>query len=221
MTKQTGIRVLLADDHAVLRAGLRALLNAEPDIEVVGEAANGEEAVTQVAVLKPDIVVMDLTMPGMSGLDAIDHIVREHFDTQVLVLTMHAEEQYILRVLESGASGYVLKKQADEDLIAAIRQVYRGKPYLYPDATRILMEHYRHEETEQPTSRLELLSDREREVLELAAQGYTSREIGQMLHISHKTVDTYRQRLMEKLDLHHRVDLVQFALQHGLLTADE
>jgi two-component system response regulator NreC len=216
------IRVLIADDHAVLRAGLEALLNAEPDIEVVGEAADGEEAIRQVEVLEPDVVVMDLTMPHMNGLDAIDHIARRHLDTRILVLTMHEEEQYLMRVMESGAVGFVLKKQADIDLIEAIRQIYKGHVYLGPDATRMLMDYYRHERAEEEmTSQLDLLSEREREVLQLTAEGYTSREIGQQLHISHKTVDTYRQRLMEKLDLHHRVDLVKFALHHGLLTASE
>lgn len=217
-------RVVLADDHAVLRAGLRALLNVEPDIEVVGEAANGEEAIERVAELSPDVIVMDLTMPGVSGLDAIARITSQYLDTRVLVLTMHAEEQYIVQVIQSGAAGYVLKSAADTDLIDAIRQVVLGKTYLYPDAAHILVEHYRHRdqpERRAPEDSLSTLSEREREVLTFTARGYSSREIGEMLFISGKTVDTYRQRLMEKLDLHHRADVVQYALRKGLLEADD
>lgn len=216
----TPIKVLLADDHAILRAGLKALLEAESDIEVVGEAANGVQAIQQVARLKPDVVVMDITMPDMNGLEATRQIAERFLDTKVLVLTMHAEEQYVLEVLEAGGEGYVLKSAADDDLIDAIRQVSQGKPYLYGDTTQILLEHYRQRRSTGQTvlqNSLELLSEREREVLKLTASGYSSREIGEMLYISPKTVDTYRQRLMEKLDLHHRVDLVQYALRKGLL----
>lgn len=216
------VRVLLADDHAVLRAGLRALLNAEPDIEVVGEAADGAEAVKQVEALCPDLVVMDLAMPGMSGLEAIEQIATRFLDTKILVLTMHAEKQYVLRVIKAGGSGYVLKSAADTELIEAIRQIHAGKAYLYPDAAQVLLEHYQRDETEEveegvAADSLDLLSPREREVLQLTALGYSSREIGTQLHISPKTVDTYRQRLMNKLDLHHRVDLLQYALSRGLI----
>lgn len=216
------IQVVLADDHAVLRAGLRALLNVEPDMEVVGEAANGQEAIERVAELAPDVIVMDLTMPGLSGLDAIAQIASQHLDTKVVVLTMHAEEQYIVQVIQCGAAGYVLKSAADTDLIDAIRQVVQGKTYLYPDAAHILVEHYRHqgEHRREEEDSLDLLSDREREVLTYTARGYSSREIGEMLFISDKTVETYRRRLMEKLDLHHRSDVVQYALRKGLLEAD-
>lgn len=218
------IRVVLADDHAVLRAGLRALLNVEPDIEVIGEASDGKDAIHQVEALEPDVIVMDLSMPGTSGLDAIEQITSRHLDSKVLVLTMHSEEQYILQVIQYGAAGYVLKSAADNDLIDAIRQVAQGKTYLYPEAAHILIEHYRRKEREQNASAedgFSSLSEREREVLAYTARGYSSREIGSMLFISAKTVDTYRQRLMEKLNLHHRVDLVQFALRKGLLESVE
>ncbi len=217
------IRILLADDHAVLRAGLRALLNAEPDMQVIGEAGDGNETIQQVEAFHPDVVVMDLSMPGMSGLDALDYITAHFFDTKVLVLTMHAEKQYILRVIEAGGSGYVLKSAADTDLIDAIRQVYKGKSYLYPDAAQVLLEHYRQQTAHPDTpgkDEADALSEREREVLILTAQGYTSREIGEKLFISPKTVDTYRQRLMEKLNLRNRVELVQYALRKGLLEAE-
>lgn len=213
------INILLADDHAVLRAGLRALLNAEPDMSVVGEAGDGESAIRQVKNLSPDVVVLDLSMPGMNGLDVLEHITAVYFDTKVLVLTMHTEKQYIVRVIEAGGAGYVLKSAADRDLVDAIRQVHRGKTYLYPEAAQVLLDHYRQQASRSaaPQDELDSLSEREREVLTLTAQGYSSREIGEKLIISPKTVDTYRQRLMEKLELHNRVALVQYALRKGLL----
>ncbi len=217
------INILVADDHAVLRAGLRALLNAEPDMTVVGEAGDGESALRQVKSLSPDVVVLDLSMPGMSGLDVLEQITSVYFDTKVLVLTMHTEKQYIVRVVEAGGAGYVLKSAADRDLVDAIRQVHRGKTYLYPDAAQVLLDHYRQQASRAaaPQDELETLSEREREVLTLTAQGYSSREIGEKLIISPKTVDTYRQRLMEKLELHNRVALVQYALRKGLLEVEE
>ncbi len=213
------INILLADDHAVLRAGLRALLNAEPDMSVVGEAGDGDSAIRQVKNLSPDVVVLDLSMPGMNGLDVLEHITAVYFDTKVLVLTMHTEKQYIVRVIEAGGAGYVLKSAADRDLVDAIRQVHRGKTYLYPEAAQVLLDHYRQQASRSaaPQDELDSLSEREREVLTLTAQGYSSREIGEKLIISPKTVDTYRQRLMEKLELHNRVALVQYALRKGLL----
>ena len=210
------IRVLLADDHAVLRAGLRALLSAEPDIEVVGEAADGQEAVALVERLKPDVVVMDITMPRLDGLRATRQITTHHPEIRVLVLTMHAEEQYLLQVLEAGGSGYVVKNSADRDLLEAIRVVHRGEAFLYPSATRMLLEAYRR--VERPgDGREHVLTEREEEVLRLTAEGYSNTEIAQRIYLSPKTVDTYRQRIMEKLGLHHRAELVRYALEHGLL----
>jgi two-component system, NarL family, response regulator NreC len=213
------IRVLLADDHAVLRAGLRALLSAEPDLEVVGEAGDGEEAVALTERLKPDVVVMDITMPRMDGLQATRRITERLPDTRVLVLTMHAEDQYLFRVIEAGGSGYVLKRSADTELMNAIRAVQRGEAYLYPSATRTLLEAYRRGDrsTETPTT----LTDREEEVLKLTAEGYSNTEIAQRIYLSPKTVDTYRQRIMEKLGLHHRAELVRYALDRGLLRPAE
>ncbi|MCC6804884.1 MAG: FAD-dependent oxidoreductase [Anaerolineae bacterium] len=210
------IRVLLVDDHGVLRAGLRAFLNAEPDIEVVGEAADGSEALRLVETLAPDIVVLDLTMPGISGLDTLQYLSDRNRGVKTLVLTMHSEEQYILRAIRAGSSGYVLKSAADVELIRAIRQVYAGEPYFYGPAMQLLLDYQRGFGT-QAEDRLEALSDREYEVLVLTVQGYSSREIGERLFISAKTVDTYRQRLMQKLGLNHRADLVQYALRKGLL----
>lgn len=214
------IRILLADDHAVLRAGLKALLNSEPDLTVVGEASNGREALAQIAVLRPDVVVLDLMMPEVKGLDIIEDCTQQYPDTRVLVLTMHADTQYIRHVMQAGGAGYVLKSAADTELIAAIRQIAQGNSYLTPGVTNVLLADYRdqHQEPEEkPPSELDLLSDREREVLIMTALGYSSKEMGEMLFISPKTVDTYRQRVMEKLNLERRADLVQYALKHELL----
>jgi two-component system response regulator NreC len=211
------IRILLVDDHAVLRAGLEALLGLEPDLDVVGKASTGEEAVERVHAVRPDVVVMDLGMPGMGGLEATRQIAASGTGARVLVLTSHAEEEYLLPVLEAGGSGYVKKTSADEDLISAIRIVARGEVFLYPAATKLLLNGFRKAEARGEASPLEELSEREREVLQLTAEGYSSVEAGKRLFLSPKTVDTYRSRLMQKLGLGHRADLVRFALDNGLL----
>lgn len=212
------IRVVLADDHVVLRAGLRALLEAEMGIEVVGEASTGDEAVDLVRELQPTIVVMDLSMPGSGGLEATRRIVALDLDSKVLVLTMHAEEEYLVPVLEAGASGYLTKTAADRSLIEAIRVIARGEVYLPPQATKLLLREYKAVGSgEGAPDPLHQLSMREQEVLALTAEGYSSKEIGEKLFISPKTVDTYRSRIMEKLGLNHRAELVRFALRAGLL----
>ena len=208
--------VLLVDDHAMFRAGIRALLEAEGAIEVIGEASSGDEAVDMVRELKPDVVVMDLSMPGSNGLEATRRISALGLDTHVLVLTVHAEEEYLLPVVDAGASGYLTKTSADTDLLEAIRVVARGQVSLPPKATSLLLKRYRASESEDSVG-LKALSDREREVLGLTAEGFSSREIGEKLFISPKTVDTYRGRIMEKLGLGHRSELVRFALRVGLL----
>ena len=211
------IRVLLVDDHAVLRAGLEALLGLEPDLEVVGKASTGEEAIERVGAVRPDVVIMDLGMPGMGGLEATRQIAAANSGARVLVLTSHAEEEYLLPVLEAGGSGYVKKTSADEDLISAIRTVARGEVFLYPSATKLLLNGFRKAEARGEASPVEELSEREREVLQLTAEGYSSVETGKKLFLSPKTVDTYRSRLMQKLGLAHRAELVRFALDNGLL----
>ncbi|HEX7238973.1 MAG TPA: response regulator transcription factor [Longimicrobiaceae bacterium] len=219
MTPET-IRVLLVDDHAVLRAGLRALLEAEPGIEVVGEAGTGEEGVARAGELRPDVVVMDLSMPGQGGLEATRSIAALDQGTRVLVLTMHGEEEHLLPVLEAGGSGYVNKRSADEELIEAIRTVARGDVFLYPSAAKLLLRGLKQKSEAGEEDPLDRLTDREREVLSFTVEGFSSSEIGKKLFISPKTVDTYRARIMEKLGLHHRSELVRFALRKGLLKAE-
>jgi two-component system response regulator NreC len=211
------IRILLVDDHAMFRAGIKALLESEERMDVVGEASSGDEAVDEVRGLKPDVVVMDLSMPGSNGLEATRRIAALGLDTRVLVLTVHAEEEYLVPVVEAGASGYLTKTSADKDLIEAIRVVSRGEVFLPPKATRLLLQQYKSAEHNEDLAGLHELSSREQEVLALTAEGFSSREIGKKLFISPKTVDTYRARIMDKLGLNHRSELVRFALRVGLL----
>jgi DNA-binding NarL/FixJ family response regulator len=216
----TPIRVVLVDDHPILRAGIAALLEYEKDLDVVGQASTGEEAIERVRTLRPDVVVMDIDMPGMGGLEATREVAALGLGARVLVLTSHAEADYLLPVLEAGGSGYVQKTRADDDLIAAIRVVARDEVFLYPSASKLLLRGFREAEEKGEASPLEELSAREREVLVLAAEGYSSNEIGKKLFLSPKTVDTYRARLMQKLGISHRSELVRFALKAGLLRAD-
>jgi DNA-binding NarL/FixJ family response regulator len=212
------IRVVLADDHAVVRAGLKAVLSAAPDIEVVGEARDGGDAIVQAERLAPDVVVMDLSMDGMDGATATREIVEKKLPTRVLVLTMHAEEDYLVPVLSAGAAGYLMKNAADRELVDAVRTVARGDMYIRPSAARILAQGItKKDPLEAERARFERLTDRERNVLRLTAQGYSAPEIGEQLFISPKTVDTYKQRIQEKLGIAHRSDYVQFALKLGLL----
>lgn len=213
------IRVILADDHAVVRAGLRAVLGAAPDIDVIGEASNGTEAVQLADTLDPDVVVMDLTMDGMDGTAATREIVAKHMRARVLVLTMHAEEDYLIPVLEAGAAGYLMKNAADRELVDAVRTVARGDMFIRPSAAKILAQGItKKDPLHADRARFERLTDREQNVLRLTAQGYSAPEIGERLFISPKTVDTYKQRIGDKLGLTHRAEYIAFALKLGLLT---
>jgi DNA-binding NarL/FixJ family response regulator len=210
------IKVLLADDHGIVRAGLHALLDAQRDIEVVGEASTADEAVELAAELEPDIIIMDISMPG-GGLEATRKIAKLELATRILILTIHAEERYLLPVLEAGGSGYVRKASLHTDLIDAIRTVFRGEVFLEPAATRMLLQGY----LDRASDGVEidpgkLLSEREREVLKLTAEGFTAQEIGDQLFLSPKTVETYRHRIMHKLGFSHRSELVRYALRAGL-----
>jgi len=215
------IRILLVDDHPIFRAGLRALLESQPDVQVVGEAGNGAEAIDRANELRPDIILLDISMPEVDGLEALRRMQADHVPGRVLVLTMHAENEYLFQVLESGGYGYVLKQGVDTDLFTAIRTVAAGDIFLYPSATALLLSRYREQkrtlEETADGSHPDGLSDREREVLSLTAQGYSSQEIGDQLALSAKTVETYRIRVMRKLNLRHRSDLVRYALRVGLL----
>lgn len=212
------VRVLLADDHAVVRAGLKAVLGTAKDIEVIGEAKNGREAVTMAERFKPDVVVMDLSMPELDGTAATKEIIEKGLSTRVLVLTMHAEDDYLVPLMEAGAAGYLVKSTADRELVDAVRAVARGDVYVRPAAARVLAKNLTKKDPAQAErERFEKLTQRERDVLRLVAQGYSAPEIGERLFISPKTVDTYKQRIQEKLGLAHRPDYVQFALKLGLL----
>ena len=216
------IRILVADDHPIFRAGLRALLDAQPDMRVVGEAGDGAEAVKRARELRPDVVLLDLSMPGMDGLTALRRMQAEGIQSRPLVVTMHAENEYLFQVLESGGYGYVLKQAVDTDLFEAIRTVAAGEVFLYPSATTLLLSRYLDTRQEGTDSGHEGgLSEREREALVLTAEGYSSQEIGDRLALSAKTVETYRTRVMRKLNLHHRSDLVQYALRTGLLRSHD
>jgi DNA-binding NarL/FixJ family response regulator len=213
------IRVVLADDHAVVRAGLKAVLRTARDIDVIGEAADGRSGVALVERLKPDVIVMDLSMGEMDGTAATKEIVSKGLPTRVLVLTMHSEEEYLVPLLEAGAAGYLVKSAADRELVDAVRAVARGDVYVRPAAARVLAKGLTQKDPRQAErDRFERLTDRERDVLRLTAQGYSAPEIGERLFISPKTVDTYKQRIQEKLGFGHRSDYVQFALKLGLLS---
>ncbi|MBK8988718.1 MAG: response regulator transcription factor [Chloroflexi bacterium] len=217
----TPIRILLADDHAVLRTGLAALLNARSDMTVVGEAADGAELLTLAEAAQPDVILLDLTMPRLGGLEALPLLRQRVPAARVLILTMHQDEGYLRRALKGGAVGYVLKKAADMELIAAIQAIMRGDMYVHPSMTRVLLEDITPERDNSARSdeadQWSTLSEREQEVLQLVALGHTSKEIADQLSVSAKTVDTYRARGMEKLGLRSRAALVRFALAKGLM----
>jgi two-component system response regulator NreC len=203
----------------VVRIGLRTLIEEEPDITVVGEADNGLAAIEQAHALHPDVIVMDISMPEMDGLEATRRIRTELPECHILILTVHAQERYLFPVLKAGGAGYVLKSTVDTELIDAIRTVARGGAFLYPAATRMLLEDYLGQLQSSPDQdAYESLSDREREVLKLLALGHTAAQAADILALSPKTVETYRMRIMQKLNLHSRVDLVQYALTRGLLS---
>ena len=215
----TKIRVLVTDDHAIVRDGICALLALTGDIEAVGEATNGREALEMVRKLAPDVVLMDIAMPLMDGLEATRRIHKESPHTKVIVLTQYEDREYVLPVIEAGASGFVSKTAASSELTSAIRSVYRGDSYLSPSIARLLVEDYREMAKvgkSQDTS--EQLTDREREILKLLAEGHSTPEIARMLVLSPKTVERHKTNLMGKLDIHNRLDLFKYALRKGIIT---
>jgi DNA-binding NarL/FixJ family response regulator len=214
------IRVLIADDHAVLRDGLKALLSMYDDVEVVGQAADGIEAIEQTVALKPDVVLMDIAMPRLGGLEAALEIRQRRLPTRVLVLTQYDNKEYVFQMLKAGAAGYVLKKAAGTELISAIRSVAAGDSFLYPSAARAVLDRYLGEASEaEEERRLDQITDREKEVLKLLAEGKSNREIAELLCLSEKTIMSHRASLMNKLDIHNRTGLVKFAIMAGLTTA--
>lgn len=212
------IRIVLVEDHTILREGLRALLSADPKFEIVGEADDGREAIRRVDKLAPDLVVMDLSMPRMTGMDAIREIKRRHPATKIIALTVHKAEEYLRTTLQAGADGYVLKDATHVELLLAIQNVLKGKTYLSPSVSDTVIEGYLEGKEDQvPNPRLGLLSPREREVLKLIAEGYKNKEIAADLFISLKTVEKHRANLMKKLDLHNAAALTSFAIEQGLV----
>jgi DNA-binding NarL/FixJ family response regulator len=211
-------RILIVENHALLRAGLCALLSARPEFEVVGEAANGHDAVAAARALEPDLVLMDISMPGMTGIEAIIDIKRRSPATRVIVVTMHKTEEYVQASLRAGASGYLLKDAGDEELRAAIRAVLAGKIYLSADVSGAIIERYLAGEQSVGTARrAQDLTHRERQVLKLIAEGHRNKYIAEYFSLSIKTVEKHRSNLMQKLDLHNSSMLTSYAIEHGLL----
>jgi two-component system response regulator NreC len=216
------IRVMIVDDHAILRAGLRMLVNAQADMEVVSEAPDGEKAVQEIRETKPDVTLLDLTMPRVGGMKALQEIARDCRDARVLILTMHDDPAYLRSALAAGASGYLLKRAVDSELIAAIRAVHRGGIFVDPRLASILVQDVLAKKGTKagPREPINILSDRELQVLQLVARGYSSAQIAKQIFVGVKTVETYRSRFAEKLGLRTRSDVIRFAVQMGLLTPE-
>ena len=211
------IKVFLADDHAVVREGLRMLLEVQKDIEVVGEASDGRQTIQQVKPLCPDVVIIDIAMPEMNGIEATAHILKECASTHVIILSMHATTEHIFQAINAGAKGYLLKESAGREIIDAVRAVHQGHRYLSEQISDIMVDDYFHKgKGTIPKSPVGLLSSREREVLQLVVEGKSSLEIAKTLNLSPKTVETYRSRLMTKLGIEDIPALVKFAIQHGI-----
>jgi two-component system response regulator NreC len=212
------LRVLIAEDHAIVREGIRRLLSAEPDIEVVGEAGDGEVAVDLAQSLRPDVVCLDVSMPRLNGMEATRRIKSLMPDVGIVILTMHEDEAYFYELVKAGASGYVLKRASARDLVDAVRAVASGHTFLHPVVARRLVTEFENRAArEDDRARFDGLTERERQVVRLIANGKTNREIAEILHISVKTVETHRTHIMEKLDLHDRAHLVRYAVRKGLI----
>lgn len=216
------IRLILADDHAVVRSGIRMLLEAQPDIEIVAEVESGRQAIEEVRKTRPDVVLMDVQMPELNGIEATQQIKKLAPETAILALTMHEDDQYFFEMLHSGASGYVPKRAAPDELVTAIRTVARGEIFLYPSlATRLVQDYLKRADGDDQPLVYDDLTPREREVLVLIAEGLTNAEIADKLVISVKTVDRHRENIMRKLNMHNRIDLVKYAIRTGLIELEE
>ena len=212
------IRVLLADDHKMIRAGLRLVLEQQPDVAVVGEADDGRQAVAQAAEMKPQVVVMDVGMPNLNGIEAAAQIKEAQPETSIVMLSMHSDEGYILRALRAGATGYILKDSAEADLVAAVRAVAEGKSFFSPKVSKILLEDYmRKLRKTGAEDSYDLLSAREREILQLVAEGKSSKEVANLLHLSVYTVETHRANIMQKLNLRGMPELILYAVRKGIV----
>ena len=211
------IRIIIVDDHTILRDGLRALLSNESDFEVVAEAMDGRAALEAARQFHPDVILMDIAMPLLNGLEATEQIIRANHCTKVLILSAHESEEYIRRALAVGASGYLLKDTATREVIDAIRAVHAGETILSPAVTRLVIEDYLRWGDIQPTETSDGLTPREREVLQLIAEGYTNKQIAEILCISIKTVQAHRGNLMSKLDLHNQAELIKYAIQKKII----
>lgn len=215
------IKVLLAEDHTLVRKGIRSLLDNEPSIEVIGEAEDGREAIEKVESLSPDVVLMDITMPHLNGLDATRQIKKFFPEVKVLALTMYTNEEYIFQILEAGASGYLVKRSAPGELLSAIEAAYRGDTFLSPSISKTVVEEYlRHTGQSGTDDALQTLTLREREVLQLIAEGASIHDIAEKLNITIKTVGVHRVNLMKKLDIHTTIDLVKYAIRKGIISLD-
>jgi two-component system response regulator NreC len=213
------LRILLADDHTLMREGLRKIIEAQPGWEVVAEADDGRGAVRQALELKPDLVIVDLAMPQLSGVDAIQQIVRRLPSTRVLVLSMHADEVYVTRALKAGAHGYLVKDSAGTDLLKAVAALAQRKSFFSPAVSRVMLDDYVRQLTERGiTDRYDTLSEREREVFQLIAEGCANKEIADILHLSPSTVETHRARILQKLDVHSAVEIVLYAVRRGIIS---
>jgi two-component system, NarL family, response regulator NreC len=213
------LRILLADDHIVMRTGLRALLERQPNLEVVGESENGRETVALAASLKPDVIVMDVGMPVLNGIEATQTIVTQNPTVAVVILSMHADESYVMRALKAGARGYLLKDSAAADLIGAIQAISQGKSFFSPKVSRILAEDYvRVLKQKGAVDTYDLLTSREREILQLLAEGKTNKEVATALNISAYTVETHRSHILQKLNLHNSAELVLYAVRKGIIS---
>ena len=216
------MRILIVDDHAVVREGLRIILETQPDIEIVGEATNGKEASELAEKLSPDIILMDITMPIMNGLDATALIKKNNPQINILILTMHEDDQYFFKILEAGASGYFIKGGSSSELVSAIHAVWDGQVFLYPSmAKKLLSSYLDHVKSGQDKESYGGLTNREREILTLVAEGHNNLEIGTILQLSPATVQTHRANIMSKLNLHSRSELTKYAISRGLISLDE
>jgi len=215
------INVMVVDDHSVVREGIKMVLSTDPELKVVGVASSGEEAVAEVHELAPNVVVMDIAMPGLSGFEATRMIREQNPDVKVLALTVHDSEAYVFQMLQAGAVGYVLKRASSEDVIQAVKAAHRGEAILHPSVAKMLITDYLTRVEHGDESSYDTLSDREREILKLIAEGKTNKEIAQMLYLAVKTVQAHRANLMRKLGMHDRTELVKYAIRKGIIGLDD